>query len=182
LGFILFIVSEICFSLGSFLLFFYCALSPSPAIGCRWPPLSIVTFNPFSLPLENTVILLVSGIAITYAHHSLIRGNADGTIIGFIETCYLAFAFVCEQLHEYWDAPFAISDGIFGSIFYMLTGLHGAHVIIGGLFILVCFVRLLLDHYTRQHHFGFEAAIWYWHFVDVVWIFLYVFVYIFSSK
>jgi heme/copper-type cytochrome/quinol oxidase subunit 3 len=180
LGFILFIISEIMFFFGFFWAFFYCALSPAIAIGCQWPPINIVTFDPTFIPLYNTFVLLVSGASITYTHHSLVKGDAITTNIGFLETLYLAICFILGQLREYLEAAFAISDGIYGSVFYMLTGLHGTHVIIGAIFIGVCYIRFLKRHYTRQHHLGFEAAVWYWHFVDVVWIFLYIFVYVFS--
>jgi len=180
LGFILFLVSEVMFFFGFFMSFFYIALSPGPAIGCEWPPTQIVTFNPMGLPLVNTFLLLLSGATITFAHHSLIEGAFAKTAFGLCATILCATLFVNIQMYEYTHAAFSISDGIYGSIFYTLTGLHGVHVIIGTLFIFVAFERFLIGHYTRQHHFGFEASIWYWHFVDVVWIFLYVFIYVFS--
>jgi len=123
---------------------------------------------------------LASGASITYAHHSLLKGDFERTALGFVETLFLALQFTSAQYLEYTEAAFSISDGIYGSVFYMLTGLHGTHVIIGTIFIFVCFIRFLKSHYTRQHHIGFEASVWYWHFVDVVWIFLYIFVYVFS--
>jgi len=182
LGFILFIISEVMFFFGFFWAFFYCALAPATAIGCRWPPVCIVTFNPTSVPLVNTFLLLLSGASITYTHHSLISGDFNKAAFGFIETLIYAFAFTALQLSEYINAPFAISDGIYGSIFYMITGLHGTHVIIGSIFIFVCFIRFLKSHFSREHHIGFEAAVWYWHFVDAVWLFVYIFLYVWSRN
>jgi len=182
LGFILFIVSEVMFFFGFFWAFFHSALSPAIAIGCIWPPRAITPFNPASTPLVNTLILLMSGATITYTHHSLVEGNFAKTFIGFFETLFYAILFTILQIEEYTTAPFAISDGIYGSVFYMITGLHGFHVIIGTLFIFVCFLRFLRSHFTRDHHLGFEFAVWYWHFVDVVWLFVYTFVYWWGGK
>lgn len=177
LGFILFIVSEVMFFFGFFWAFFHSALSPSIAIGCVWPPEGIIPFDPLSTPFVNTCVLLLSGATITYTHHGLISGNFPLTLIGFFETLFFALLFTLLQLEEYINASFAISDGIFGTVFYMITGLHGTHVIIGTIFIFVCFIRFLKSHFTRQHHLGFEFSAWYWHFVDVVWLFVYIFLY-----
>jgi len=139
--------------------------------------LAITPFNPLSTPLVNTCVLLISGATITYTHHSILGGDAVKAFIGFIETLVYAIIFTGLQLDEYTSAPFSISDGIYGSVFYMITGLHGVHVIIGTLFIGVCFGRFLQSHFTRQHHLGFEFGAWYWHFVDVVWLFVYTTIY-----
>jgi heme/copper-type cytochrome/quinol oxidase subunit 3 len=120
---------------------------------------------------------LLSGATITYTHFNLIRGNFLKTLIGFFETIFYAVLFTYLQLQEYIFAPFSLSDGIYGSVFYMITGLHGLHVIIGTLFITVCFMRFRKSHFTRTHHLGFEFAAWYWHFVDVVWLFVYIAIY-----
>jgi len=181
LGFILFIVSEIMFFFGFFWAFFHSALSPSIAIGCIWPPAGITPFNPMSTPLVNTCVLLLSGATITYTHHALVNGDYGKTFVGFAETTFYALIFTYLQLHEYRHAPFAISDGIFGSVFYLITGLHGFHVIIGTLFIIVCFIRFQRLHFTRGHHLGFEFSAWYWHFVDVVWLFVYMMIYIWGG-
>jgi len=177
LGFILFIVSEVMFFFAFFWAFFHNGVSPDIAIGSIWPPNAIVPFDPMETPLVNTAVLLLSGATITYAHHGIISGNEKKAAAGFIETIILAIIFTGLQYEEYINAPFAISDSVFGSTFYMITGLHGTHVIIGTLFIIVCLLRLRASHFTRQHHLGFEFAAWYWHFVDVVWLFVYVAVY-----
>jgi len=177
LGFILFIVSEIMFFFGFFWAFFHSSLSPAIQIGCMWPPLAITPFNPTGTPLVNTAVLLLSGATITYTHHALRAGDSIRVFMGFAETIFYGIVFTELQYKEYIDAPFAISDGIYGSVFYMITGLHGFHVIIGTIFIIVCFFRFLRAHFTKTHHLGFEFASWYWHFVDVVWLFVYMFIY-----
>lgn len=176
-GFILFIVSEVMFFFGFFWAFFHSALSPAISIGCIWPPQGITPFSPLGTPLVNTCVLLLSGATITYTHFNLVAGNFSKTFIGFLETIFYAGLFTYLQGQEYVFAPFSISDGIYGSVFYMITGLHGLHVIIGTLFIIVCFVRFRKSHFTRQHHLGFEFSAWYWHFVDVVWLFVYTAIY-----
>jgi cytochrome c oxidase subunit 3 len=181
LGVVLFIVSEIMFFFAFFWAYFHSSLAPTIEIGSIWPPEGIITFNPWSIPLLNTYILLLSGVTITSAHHFLIRGNASYVKEGFLLTLLLALLFTLLQVYEYIEAPFNISDGIYGSTFFMATGFHGFHVIIGTTFIAVCFFRFLRSHFTKQHHFGFEAAAWYWHFVDVVWLFLFVSVYWWGS-
>jgi cytochrome c oxidase subunit 3 len=177
LGFILFIVSEVMFFFGFFWAFFHSALSPSFAIGCVWPPYAITPFDPKGIPFVNTCVLLSSGATITYTHNGLLGGKPAKTFFGFCETLFYAVTFTGLQCEEYYFAPFAISDGIFGSVFYMITGLHGTHVIIGTIFIFVCFLRFLRCHFTREHHLGFEFSAWYWHFVDVVWLFVYIAIY-----
>jgi len=177
LAFVLFIISEVMFFFGFFWAFFHCALSPAIAIGCRWFPMGIFPFHPLGIPLVNTVFLLLSGATITYTHACLVKGEWAKTFFGFFETLMYAVGFTILQCEEYLTAAFAISDGIFGSIFYMITGLHGFHVIIGTIFIFVCFIRFLKAHFTRTHHLGFEFSVWYWHFVDVVWLFVYLTLY-----
>jgi heme/copper-type cytochrome/quinol oxidase subunit 3 len=177
LGFILFIISEIMFFVGFFWAFFHSSLSPAIQIGCIWPPYAITPFNPLGIPLINTLLLLLSGCTITYTHHALVTGNISKTVHGFAETLYYAFLFTGFQIDEYIHAPFAISDGIYGSVFFMTTGLHGFHVIIGGLFIAITFLRFTKAHFTTTHHLGFEMAAWYWHFVDIVWLIVYTFIY-----
>lgn len=181
IGFILFLVTEIMFFSGFFWAFFHSSLSPSVFVGSVWPPVNVVFLNPWGVPMLNTVILLLSGCSITWAHFSIISGNYINARNAFIITIILAFLFTLLQISEYLEAPFNISDSIYGTVFFSLTGLHGFHVIIGTIFILVCFYRLINLHYTTSHHIGFELASWYWHFVDVVWLFLYVFIYIWGS-
>lgn len=181
MGVALFIVSEGLFFLGIFWAYFHSSLSPTIELGAHWPPLGIDAINPFELPLLNTIILLSSGVTVTYAHHSLIQGNRNGTLIGLVYTVILAIIFTALQGIEYTVSSFTISDGTFGSCFYFGTGFHGLHVMIGTAFIGVGLWRVLAYHVTDNHHLGLEASILYWHFVDVVWLFLYVSVYYWGS-
>ena len=180
-GMILFIVSEIMFFFAFFWAFFHSSLAPTVEIGSIWPPEGIQPFNPFDIPLLNTIILLTSGATVTWAHHAIVTGIRYEGIFGLIATIILALLFTALQAFEYKEASFDISDGIYGSTFYMATGFHGFHVIVGTIFLTVCLFRLIKYHFTRKHHFGFEAAAWYWHFVDVVWLFLYVTIYWWGS-
>lgn len=177
LGVALFIVSEVFFFISIFWSYFHSALAPTVELGAHWPPAGIDPLNPFEIPLLNTMILLSSGATVTYSHHSLIKGYRSGVLLGLILTILLAFVFTGLQALEYHEAPFTLSDGAYGSTFFFATGFHGLHVIIGTFFITVAFFRILSYHLTDHHHLGFESAILYWHFVDVVWIFLYVSVY-----
>nr|NP_689367.1 cytochrome c oxidase subunit 3 [Chaetosphaeridium globosum]AAM96603.1 cytochrome c oxidase subunit 3 [Chaetosphaeridium globosum] len=176
-GMILFIVSEIMFFVAFFWAFFHSSLAPTVEIGAVWPPKGISVLDPWAIPFLNTVILLSSGAAVTWAHHAMLAGLRDQTIVALIATIVLAAIFTGFQAMEYLEAPFTISDGIYGSTFFLATGFHGFHVIIGTIFLIVCAVRAWLGHFTKKHHFGFEAAAWYWHFVDVVWLFLFVSIY-----
>lgn len=183
LGFILFVVSEVMFFFAFFWAFFHAALVPTFQIDGIWPPYGLVNlvFNFFEVPLLNTFILLLSGATITWAHYSLIRGFFLETWYALIYTLILAFFFVAFQGYEYYEALFTISDGIYGSTFFMATGFHGFHVIIGSIFILICFIRFTLAQFSKKHHIGFETACWYWHFVDVVWLFLVICIYIWGN-
>lgn len=176
-GMLLFIFSELLFFISFFWAFFHSSLSPTPNIGSIWPPLGIETINPRGLPLLNTIILLTSGATITWSHHSIILGDRRNSIISLLITLGLALFFIFIQAFEYIESNFNISDGIYGTTFFLLTGFHGIHVIIGMIFILISTLRLINYHFSKQHHFGFEAAAWYWHFVDVVWLFLFIVVY-----
>nr|QZL38953.1 cytochrome c oxidase subunit III [Lixus subtilis] len=180
-GMILFITSEIFFFLAFFWAFFHAALAPSIELGMNWPPKGIKPFNPLEIPLLNTLILLTSGLTITWAHHSMMENNYNQSLQGLTFTVILGFYFTLLQLFEYKEAPFTIADSAYGSTFFMTTGLHGLHVIIGSTFLLVCLIRLYYNHFSSTHHFGFEAAAWYWHFVDVVWLFLYISIYWWGS-
>nr|YP_009710771.1 cytochrome c oxidase subunit 3 [Amanita thiersii]QFZ98720.1 cytochrome c oxidase subunit 3 [Amanita thiersii] len=177
IGVLLFIVSEVFAFLSVFWAFFHSSLSPAIEIGGSWPPMGITPLDPFAIPLLNTFLLLSSGAFITYGHHALIAGNRKAAIDGVFLTIVLAIAFTALQYYEYSEAGFSMSDGVYGSAFYASTGLHGLHVIVGTLFILVGFVRLINYQLTKSTHQGFEASILYWHFVDVVWLFLFVAVY-----
>lgn len=177
----LFIVSEALFFLAIFWAFFHSALSPTIELGAKWPPLGIESINPFELPLLNTVLLLSSGVTVTYSHHSLIQGDRKAALNGLVYTVVLASIFTALQGVEYTVSSFTISDGTYSSCFYFGTGFHGLHVIIGTAFLAVGFWRLLAYHLTENHHLGYESAILYWHFVDVVWLFLYISVYYWGS-
>jgi len=181
MGVALFIVSEVLFFVAIFWTFYHSALSPTVEIGAQWPPLGVEAINPFELPLLNTVILLSSGISITYAHHSLIQGNRTGSLYGSVFTIILAIIFTLYQWIEYSVSSFTLSDSVFGSCFYFGTGFHGLHVIIGTLFLLAGLLRLALYHLTDNHHLGLESGILYWHFVDVVWLVLFVSIYYWGS-
>lgn len=176
-GIILFIISEIFFFISFFWAFFHSALAPRVEIGQLWPPHNIVPFNPYEIPLLNTVILITSGFTITWCHHSILNNIFTERIKRLIITIFLGGLFTTLQIYEYFEAKFTIADSIYGSTFFIATGFHGLHVIIGTLFLFVCFLRLICLHFSRYHHFGFEAASWYWHFVDVVWLFLYISIY-----
>jgi len=176
-GMIYFIVSEIMFFAAFFWGFFHSSLAPSIWIGGIWPPASILIFDPWDIPFINTCILLLSGAAITAAHNYVLLENYKKAKKSFIYTLTYAVFFLSFQYYEYMNAAFNISDSIYGATFFMTTGFHGFHVVIGTIFIFVCFIRLLNNQFTSKHHVGFEAAAWYWHFVDVVWLFLFIIVY-----
>lgn len=176
-GIILFITSEVFFFISFFWAFFHRRLSPSIELGNIWPPIGIDIFNPIQIPLLNTAILLASGISITWAHHRILKNNYTQTNQRLLLTITLGVYFSLLQAYEYIEASFTISDRVFGSTFFIATGFHGIHVLIGSFFLFICFLRHLKFHFSKTHHFGFEAAAWYWHFVDVIWLFLYIIIY-----
>nr|ANH09501.1 cytochrome c oxidase subunit 3 [Coeloseira compressa] len=176
-GILLFIISEILFFFAFFWAFFHSSLSPAIEIGSIWPPKGITVLNPWEIPFLNTLILLLSGCTVTWCHHSIIANLRLQAIWSLTFTVILAIIFTTLQGYEYSMADFRLSDGIYGSTFYMATGFHGFHVLIGTISLFVCLSRLLQYQLTQQHHFGFESAAWYWHFVDVVWLFLFVSIY-----
>lgn len=180
-GIILFIVSEVCFFFAFFWAYFHSSLGPSMELGSCWPPVGIHVLNPFQVPLLNTAVLLASGVTVTWAHHSVIEGDYSGAVQGLVVTVILGAYFTVLQAGEYYEVSFSIRDSAYGSTFFMATGFHGFHVLIGSTFLLVCLWRLISLHFSVGHHFGFEAAIWYWHFVDVVWLFLYLSIYWWAS-
>ena len=183
-GMVLFITSEIMFFAAFFWAFFNASLYPvlpldeiwNIAEGI-WPPAGIKTFDAWDLPFLNTLILLLSGTTVTWAHHALLEGKRDEVIKGLWFTVILGALFSCLQAYEYSHAAFGFTDGIYASTFYLATGFHGLHVLIGTIFLAVCLRRTYKGHFTEKQHLGFEFAAWYWHFVDVVWLFLFVFVY-----
>ncbi|MSP48064.1 MAG: cytochrome c oxidase subunit 3 [Alphaproteobacteria bacterium] len=180
-GMALFIVSEVMFFAAFFWAFFGNALYPTDAINNVWPPANVKTFDPFDLPFMNTLILLLSGVTVTWAHHALLENDRKGLIQGLGVTVLLGALFTGVQAYEYSHAGFAFKDGIYSTVFFMATGFHGFHVLVGTLFLLVCFFRALAGHFKPEQHFGFEAAAWYWHFVDVVWLFLFICIYWWGS-
>jgi cytochrome c oxidase subunit 3 len=182
IGIGLFILSELMAFISIFWAYFHSSLTPTVEIGGTWPPLGIEILDPFAIPLLNTILLLSSGAFITYAHHALIKGNRRAAILGTIFCLIFAILFTGLQAYEYMEASFSISDSVFGSAFFCSTGLHGAHVIVGSLFIGVQFIRLLTHQHTKSHHCGMEGAIAYWHFVDVVWLALYACVYLWAAS
>jgi len=177
MGVLLFIVSEVMFFFGFFWAFFHSSISPTLEIGSIWPPKGILVFDIEYLPILNTLILISSGVSITWCHHAIVFGNYLQSFTSLLSTICMAILFTGFQYIEYLHADFTISDSIFGSTFFLSTGFHGCHVIIGTIFLIVCLVRLIKSHYTSEHHFGLEAGIWYWHFVDVVWLILFLFIY-----
>jgi len=194
-GMILFIASEVMFFVAWFWAFFNAYLYPiEPTLGSTglqvfdvmgqeavWPPKGIETFDPWHLPFINTLILLLSGTTVTWAHHAIVEGDREGVKKGLWLTVILGAIFSCVQMYEYSHAAFGFSGSIYGATFYMATGFHGFHVLVGTIFLAVCLGRVYKGHFTPDHHFGFEAAAWYWHFVDVVWLFLFICVYILGA-
>ena len=181
-GMVLFIASEVMFFVAFFWSWFHFYLYPEHVAGAAkaiWPPAGVHTFDPLGLPLLNTMILLLSGCTVTWAHHALIEGDRKGMLQGLGLTVLLGLSFSFFQFYEYAEAPFAFhGGGIYPSVFFLATGFHGFHVIVGTIFLAVCWFRARRGDFTPERHFGFEAAAWYWHFVDVVWLFLFVAIYV----
>ena len=176
-GMLLFIASEVMFFAAFFWAFFDASLFPKEATGFVWPPEGVVVFKAFDIPFLNTLILLLSGCTVTWAHHALQHGDQRNAVRALALTVFLGVIFTALQAYEYSHAAFGFRDGIYSSTFYMATGFHGFHVIVGTIFLTVCLFRTMRGHFKPDHHFGFEAAAWYWHFVDVVWLFLFCCVY-----
>ena len=181
-GMMLFIASEVMFLVAFFWAFFGAALFPTEAIGFVWPPTNIHTIPAFDLPFLMTMILLLSGCTVTWAHHAILEGDNKSALTGLGLSVLLGCVFLGFQVYEYAHAHFGFTEGIFASTFFMATGFHGFHVFVGTVFLYVCDRRAQLGHFTTEKHFGFEAAAWYWHFVDVVWLFLFVAVYWWGSE
>ena len=188
-GMLLFIASEVMFFVAWFWAYFNTALFPADpheiarlaATGGVWPPKGIATFDPWHLPLLNTLILLTSGTTVTWAHHALLHNDREGLKKGLILTILLGLAFTGVQAYEYMHAAFAFKGNIYGATFFMATGFHGLHVIIGTIFLIVCLIRAYKGQFTPTQHLGFEFAAWYWHFVDVVWLFLFACIYVWGA-
>ncbi|MBU6155764.1 MAG: cytochrome c oxidase subunit 3 [Alphaproteobacteria bacterium] len=180
-GMILFIASEVMFFAAWFWAYFHSSLFPADVGLSGWPPANIATFDPWDIPLLNTLVLLTSGTTVTWAHHAIQTGNQRDAVRGLALTVLLGMIFTALQVYEYTHATFAFSGNIYGATFFMATGFHGFHVIVGTLFLIVCLFRARAGHFTPQSHFGFEAAAWYWHFVDVVWLFLFASIYVWGE-
>jgi len=188
-GMILFIASEVMFFVAWFWAFFDASLFFNEPIqaarveftGGKWPPQGVNVFDPWHLPLLNTLILLTSGTTVTWAHHGLLHNDRSALVKGLVLTIILGAIFTCVQAYEYAHAPFGFKGSIYGATFFMATGFHGFHVLVGTIFLAVCLFRALKGHFTPQQHLGFEFAAWYWHFVDVVWLFLFVCIYVWGN-
>jgi len=184
-GMSLFIASEVMFFVAFFWAFFdaafYAGQETMPLrneyTGGMWPPPQIETVPAFDLPFMMTMILLLSGCTVTWAHHAILENNRKDMIMGLGLTVVLGFIFLCFQVYEYTHVTFGFTEGVFPSTFFMATGFHGFHVFVGAVFLFVCWIRARKGHFDQENHFGFEAAAWYWHFVDVVWLFLFVAIY-----
>lgn len=187
-GMILFIASEVMFFVAWFWAFFTVALYPNERVqyvrdqvlGGVWPPKGTEGLDPWHFPLFNTLLLLTSGTTVTWAHHALLHSQRSAIAKGLILTVVMGVLFTCVQGWEYAHAPFPFASAM-GSNFYMPTGFHGFHVIIGSIFLIVCLSRVALGQFTKTQHLGFEFAAWYWHFVDVVWLFLFASIYVWGS-
>lgn len=177
IGIIIFIISELLFFISFFWAYFHSALSPDIQLGILWPPKNINKINPYKIPLLNTIILLYSGITITTSHYLILKNLKTKRIIYLLITILLGIFFSLIQIIEYKEIDFSINDSIYGSLFYLTTGFHGLHVIIGTIFLITSIIRIYFNHISKTHHFNFEAASWYWHFVDVIWIFVYTTIY-----
>ncbi len=188
-GMIMFIASEVMFFVAWFWAYFDIALFPDLAhkftrtefVGGVWPPKGIATFDPWHLPLLNTLILLTSGTTVTWAHHALLHDDRKGLKQALWLTVILGALFTVCQIYEYGHAAFGFSGHIYGATFYMATGFHGFHVLIGTIFLAICLYRASIGHFTPKQHLGFEFAAWYWHFVDVVWLFLFAAIYVWGA-
>jgi len=188
-GMMLFIASEVMFFVAWFWAYFdgffnvdaFEQYSRLAATGGHWPPTGVELFDPFHLPLFNTIILLTSGTTVTWAHHALLHNDKRGLVWGLVITIALGALFTVVQAIEYSQAGFQFTGNLYGATFFMATGFHGFHVLVGTIFLIVCLVRAMQNQFTPRHHLGFEFAAWYWHFVDVVWLFLFATVYVWGS-
>ena len=154
----MFIASEVMFFFAFFWAFFHRRISPNFELGGTWPPVGVLVLNPFEVPLLNTAVLLASGVTVTWAHHALIEGERNGGLQGLLFTVLLGIYFTFLQAGEYYEASFSIRDSVYGRTFFVATGFHGLHVLIGTRFLLICLIRHYLHHFSSGHHFGFEAA------------------------
>nr|UTN43008.1 cytochrome c oxidase subunit 3 [Alcedoecus sp.] len=170
-GFLFFVLSEVMFFFSFFFSFFFLSLVPSVELG-GWPPVGIEPMSYIGIPLFNTILLISSGVSITWAHHNLLSNNS--CLSSLLLTIMMGILFLFYQIREYYESSFSMADSVFGSIFFLTTGFHGLHVLIGVTFLMVVWIRLFLNQMSKHHHVGFEVSSWYWHFVDVIWLFLFV--------
>nr|DBA43577.1 TPA_asm: COX3 [Bombus fervidus] len=175
---IMFIISELFFFISFFWTFFHNSISPSIEINSMWPPKMIKFFNPFEIPLLNSIILIMSGFTVTLSHYNTLNNKFKSSVYMLLMTIILGFYFNIMQVFEYYNSYFCINDSIYGSIFFLSTGFHGMHVLIGTLMLLYSLIRMMNNHFSSIHHINYEFSIWYWHFVDVIWLFIYMFYYI----
>ena len=181
IGFLLFILSEVFFFVSFFWAFYDASLSPTIELGLTWPPKGISPLSVYSVPLLNTVILLTSGITVTWAHHSIINNFFNKSVLRLVFTILLGAYFLVMQWVEYNEASLSFADGVYGRTFFLATGFHGMHVLVGTRFLFYVFILLINSKLLYNHHFSFEAAAWYWHFVDVVWLILFISIYYWGS-
>ncbi len=181
LGFLLFLISEVMLFISFFWAFFHSSLVVSVELGAFWPPVGINPVNVWALPLLGSTVLLASGFILTLAHHALILGNKSLSFINMILTVIFGLFFTYIQFNEYLLGEFTLSDSVYGSVFYMTTGLHALHVIVGTLFLIICTIRIYLDQFTTEHHLGYEFSIYYWHLVDVIWLLVFLIYYWWGS-
>jgi cytochrome c oxidase subunit 3 len=177
IAFVWFMISEVMIFFSLFWAYFHSSLSPTIEIGLYWPPLYIEAVDIYNIPLLNTLLLLASGASVTWSHHAFLAGDRKNTIIGLIITIILAILFLIIQINEYYYSTFTLTDSVFGSSFYLLTGFHGCHVLIGAIFLIVSLYRVFSYNYTNLHNIGLEAGIYYYHLVDVVWLALFILIY-----
>ena len=181
IGFLLFLISEIMLFSSFFWAFFHSSLAPSIELGVQWPPLGINAVNTWSIPLLGSTVLVASGFILTIAHHALVNGNKILALWMTAFTVIFGAMFLYLQFNEYLYGEVTIADSVYGSVFYMTTGLHALHVIVGVLFLFISYIRILFDHFSTEHHIGFEFAIYYWHLVDVVWLLVFIIYYWWGS-
>lgn len=180
-GMLLFILSEIFFFISFFWAFYDASLSPTSELGLVWPPKGITPLSVYSVPLLNTLILLTSGVTVTWCHHAIINNYFTKSVVSLFLTVSLGVYFLIIQYVEYAEAAFSLADGVYGSTFFLATGFHGIHVLVGTSFLIYVFFNLVSGKLLFNHHFSFEAAAWYWHFVDVVWLILFIRIYWWGS-
>jgi len=180
-GFFLFLASEIMLFFGFFWAFFHSSFNPAIDFSCLWPFAGIDVIPFYGVPFLNTLLLIFSGFSVTWAHRSTALGRYSEVIDSLLITLLLGFVFLFLQIMEYYQATYNFDDSVFACSFYMLTGLHGLHVLVGVCFLSVCFLRFLNKQFSVNHYMGFVFAIWYWHFVDIVWIALFVIIYIWGG-